>query len=227
MARSSSNDPIEKFRFQVLVFDNVSGTITSGTSSLGTKKDNTILKRAGFSEVITPRGKVKEIEYRENTFGSTLTKQPGLTRYEPVVLKRGMTNDNGLYAWWEMVNNEVSTLNKFQESLSFLSAIPFQEPNFRREVLISSVDRNGQYVKHWLLYNAWPSEYKGVNDFNASSSEIAIEEMSLTFENSIETEGKTVQEALHNITIAAEQAASRAGIVGAAASTLGFLKGLF
>lgn len=227
MARSSLNDPIEKFRFQVFVFDNVSGTTTSGTSSIGTKKDISILKRAGFSEVVTPRGRVKDIEYRENTFGPTFSKQPGLTRYEPVVLRRGLTKDKGLYTWWELVNNEVSSLNKFQESLSFLSAVTFQEPNFRRDVLISSIDRNGNYVKHWLLYNAWPIEYKSVNDFSASTSEIAIEEMSLTFENVIETEGKTIKEALHNITIAAEQSASRAGIVGAAASTIGFLKGLF
>lgn len=226
MARSSNLDPIEKYRFQVLVFENASGAYTSGTSSTGDKEDSRILKRSGFTEVTTPRSKTKEIEYRENTHGNTVVKQPGLTKYENISLRRGVTKDNGLYSWYTKVNTEAGSLNKFQETLAGLASIPFQDPNFRREVLISSMDRTGKFTKHWFLYNAWPVEYKGLNDFDSKASEIGIEELVLTFENCIEVEGDTVEKALHNVTVAAEQAASKAGIAGAVSGALGFLKGL-
>lgn len=225
MARSANSDPIEKFRFQVTVFDNIAGSFTQGTSLIGTVDDNSILARAGFSEAGAPKARTRDIEYRENTHGTTVMKMPGLTKYEPVAFRRGMTADRGLYTWYSLVNNDAGSLNKFQETLAGLSLVPYQEPNYRREVLLSVLDRRGEFVKHWLLYNAWPIEYKGANDFSAGASEIALEEIVLTYESFLEVNGSTVQEALAKAALEGEKAAAKAAAAGVAGGLLGFLNG--
>src|SRR3954470_17152741 len=55
---------------------------------------------AGFSEVSGLTTDTNIIEYREgnDTFG-TVQKQPGLMKYNNLVLKRGFTADKSLWAW--------------------------------------------------------------------------------------------------------------------------------
>lgn len=226
MARSSSSDPVEKFRFVVTILDNDTGigfTTGSGSASIGSTPDFKIWTRGGFSEVVAPRVTTKDISYRENIHGNHSIKQPGLATYTDVVLKRGSTASMNMYNWYRLVNDSSSSINKFQDALAGLSAVPFQEPNFRREVLISSLDRAGNFVKHWLLYNAWPKEYKGADDFNAASSEISVEEIVLAYELFIECKGNSIQAALSDATLQAEQSAKKA----AGAALIGGFTGLF
>lgn len=211
MARSSVNDPIERFRFQVTIFDNMANLLTKGTATIGTVQDNDLLARGGFSEVTIPKVSIKEILYRENNHGNSPMKIAGLATHDPITLRRGVTNSRNLYNWYKLVNNDASTLNKFQAGLTGLGAAPFQNASYRREVLISALDRKGQFVKHWLLYNAWPSGYKGANDFDAKASEIAIEELTISYEVFLEVTGDTVQKALSNAALEAEKATKQAG----------------
>lgn len=227
MARSSKSDPIEKFRFQVTIFDNVAGLITQGTASIGTVLQDDKTVRGGFTECVPPRVSIKEILYRENNQGNSPLKIPGLATHEPVTLRRGVTANRQLYNWYKLVNNDAGTLNKFQDGVVALGAVPFQNPNFRREVLISALDRQGKFVKHWLLYNAWPSSYSGTTDFDAKSSEIAVEEIVLSYEVFLEVTGDTLTKALSNAAVEAENAAIKAGVAGTLSGAAGFLNKIF
>lgn len=226
MARSSANDPLEKFRFQVTLLDNMAGLITQNVVSIGSKQSDAFV-RGGFSEATTPRVSIKEMTYRETNMGNSPIKVPGLASYEPVVLRRGVTTDQSMYNWYKQVNDESGTLNKFQSGIVALGAVPFQDPGYRKEVLISALDRKGQFTKHWLLYNAWPSGYKGMNDFDAKVSEIGVEELVLSYEIALEVRGDSIQAALNEVTAQAVAATQKAGIAGAIGGAAGFINNLF
>lgn len=223
MAKAASSDVLDKFRFKVTIFTNNTKSGGFSTSSLNsliaTTNESKIYTRAGFSETDAPKVTTKEILYRENTYGNQPIKVPGLATFEPVSLRRGSTASRDLYNWYKMVNDMTVATSKYQQTLAGLSAVPYQEPNFMREVLISSVDRTGKYIKHWLLFNAWPSSYQGADGFNASASELLMESLTLTYELFIECKGDTITAALNDAKqqadLAAGQAAGAAVVAGA------------
>jgi phage tail-like protein len=239
MARSSKQDPIEKFRFIVTAFEGVPNLATKGISLLGgeaigvssallgTEVDPSIIGRSGFNEVTLPKVNIKEMSYRENIQGNSPIKVPGLATYEPVVLKRGVTKSQSLWNWYQAVNNDSASLSKYTDALAGFGALPFQDPNYRREILISAMDRTGSYTKHWLLYNAWPIGYKGANDFDAKASEVAIEELTITYETFLEVISDTLEGAIKAAAAQAAVSAQKAAKSAAIGGLSGFVNKLF
>lgn len=217
MARSSGRDPVEKFRFLVTILDD-SSPLNLGSSIINFEPSDT---RAGFTQVTTPKVAVTEILHRENIDGNRPIKIAGLAKYEPVTLKRGVTFSKELYNWYKLVNDDSSTINQFSEALTGFGAIPFNNPRYRKEVLISSMDRTGRFIKHWLLVNAWPSGYAGGNDFNSSVEEILIEELTLSYESFLEVTGDSIQAALSAAQREAEQSTEEIAVAGAISGILG------
>lgn len=195
MARSASSDPLEKFRFRVTVI-NVSASLTGVVETLsnlagqGTVVKNfAVLARAGFTEIDLPRATISEIPYRENIDGYRFTKSPGLVRYDPVTLKRGVTKSRDLYDWMRLVNDELALLTTANELAGNVKKGPKQSENFRKDVVIELLDREGTSIKGWYLFNAWPTTYKPGDALNASAEEKLIEEVGLTYEVFLELEG--------------------------------------
>ena len=115
---------------------------------------------AGFKEVSGLGLSVDVIEYRNGNDPVT-RKVPGLQRYPNAVLRRGFMGSLGLYAWIDGVRRG--------------------DPNARRDVAIVLLDESRTEVARWLLVRAWPIKYEGPA-LNASTSEVAIEELVLTCE---------------------------------------------
>jgi phage tail-like protein len=200
MARSSEVDPIEKFRFRISVIaitpsltgaiDTIAGGLIPTDSILGTVAKNTrVLMRAGFSNVVMPKMTITEMTYRENIDGNRFTKHPGLSRYEPVVLKRGVTKNRDLYDWLRLVNEELLLLASAQEMNKDTAKPTIQSENFRKDVVIEVLDREGNPIKGWYLFNAWPSAYKPGDDLDSSADTKLVEELTLTYEFFLELEG--------------------------------------
>jgi len=188
MARSATLDPIEKFRFKVTVIS-LDISAVAAVDALGIiNKKFSIISRAGFSEVTLPKATINEISYRENIDNQRFSKIPGLTKYEPVILKRGATDNRDLYKWYKLVHDDMALLGVAQE-LTKDSTAPVQSENFRKEVIITSLDREGNPIKQWMLFNAFPVSYKGGNDLSANIEEKLIEELTLTYEWFLELEG--------------------------------------
>jgi len=218
MARSSKDDILEKFRFQVTILKNPSPLDPANignTSSIGNVVEGKLSGRIGFSQVTPPKATINVMKYRENNMGFSPIKVPGLVTHEDVVLKRGMTLSRDLYKWYILVNNDAGTINKFQAAAVAFSAVPFQNPSFRKDVIISSMDREGKYTKHWILYNAFPSSYKGASDLDSATSELIIEELSLAYELVIEVDAESIEDALNKAAIEGEKQALVAAGVGA------------
>jgi phage tail-like protein len=93
------------------------------------------------------------------------TKQPGLTKYGNITLKRGtFKGDLDFYNYW-------------------LDTYYFQgvTVNFRTTVKIDLLDETHQPVFSWSLANAWPTKITST-DLKADANEVAIESMELVHE---------------------------------------------
>lgn len=114
----------------------------------------------GFSEVTGFDSSIDVVEYREGDMVPTPMKVQGLRKYGNVTLKWGLTSSTVLYDWLtEGINGPVS----------------------RKTVTITSIDESAADCASWQIINAWPCKYT-VPDFNATSSEVAIETLEFTHE---------------------------------------------
>jgi phage tail-like protein len=122
--------------------------------------------RIGFTEVSGLEAETEVIEYRE---GSNKlyhkNKQPGLTKYSNITLKRGtFKGDFEFFQWWQ-------------------KTFFFQEVNakYRRDISIKLLDEAHVPIITWSLANAWPCRVKWGN-LNAMDNEVLMEELEITHE---------------------------------------------
>jgi phage tail-like protein len=116
---------------------------------------------AGFAECAGLSSETDVIEYREGnerTLG--VRKLPGLTRYGPVTLRRGITTSRDL---WDLRQSVIDG------QLS------------RRSVVITLLSESGEPVLRWMLREAWIAKWEGPH-LRARSSEVAIESIELVHE---------------------------------------------
>jgi phage tail-like protein len=116
----------------------------------------------GFEEVGPIAGGIDVIEYRAgNDKANTIRKVPGLHRVHDVTLKRGVIGSTTLFAWFR-----AGALGQAE----------------RRTVTIRLMNEDhSDAVFTWRLVRAWPVKYV-VPSLNATSSDVAIEELVLTCE---------------------------------------------
>ena len=119
-------------------------------------------QRAGFTEVTGLNITHEVIEYREgNSPQDFSSKIPGITKYDNIVLKRGiMAGDNDFFNW-------INTKQNSQIQ--------------RRDITISLLDEQHAPIIVWKVRNAFPVKYSGP-ELNARASEVAIETLELAHE---------------------------------------------
>lgn len=147
----TKNYPLPKFHFEVL---------WGGT-------------RIGFTEVSGLETETEVIEYRDGARPLYhKSKQPGLTKYSNVTLKRGVFKaDFEFFQWW------IKTFN-FQEGIA----------KYRRDISIRLLDESHVPIIIWNLANAWPCRVKW-GTLDAMANEVLLEELEITHE------GLTIPEA--------------------------------
>ena len=122
--------------------------------------------RLGFTEVTGLDFETEVIEDREGNLPSyNKTKQPGLTKYTDVTLKRGIILDD-----LEYFNQWVKTA-MFQEI----------KEQYRRTVTIKLLNEEHKAIIVWTLSKAWPSKIQST-DLKADGNEVAIETLTFVHE---------------------------------------------
>lgn len=122
--------------------------------------------RLGFTEVTGLDFETEVIEYREGNLPAyNKTKQPGLTKYTDVTLKRGIVLDD-----LEFFNQWVKTA-MFQEKKEI----------YRRTVTIKLLNEEHKAIIVWTLSKAWPSKIQST-DLKADGNEVAIETLTFVHE---------------------------------------------
>ena len=118
------------------------------------------LEAGGFSEVTGFDASIDVIEYREGDMTQTPLKIPGLKKYGNITLKQGLVDSMVLYEWM------TAALEGDVE---------------RKTLTITLLDIAGSPAASWQIINAWPVKYTAP-DFNATSSEVAIESLEIAHE---------------------------------------------
>jgi phage tail-like protein len=122
--------------------------------------------RLGFTEVTGLDFETEVIEYREGNLPTyNKTKQPGLTKYTDVTLKRGIILDDlEFFSQWE-------------------KTAMFQDINqqYRRTVTIKLLNEEHKAIIVWTLAKAWPSKIQST-DLKADGNEVAIETLTFVHE---------------------------------------------
>ena len=140
-------DPYKNYRF--LVYFGQSTQPVAALSKVGA------LKRS--SDVI---------EYKQGG-DSLIRKGLGRTKYEPITLERGLTQDQDFAAW----ANAAQVLDKGAATQSLA--------NLRKEVRIDLLNEEGQPVYRFFVHRCWVSEYQALPDLDGGGNAIAIEHIKL------------------------------------------------
>ncbi len=123
------------------------------------------LDAGGFSEVTGFDASIDVMEYREGDMVTTPMKVPGLKKYRNITLRQGLIHNTVLYDWiMEGVEGAVD----------------------RKTITITLLDEEEADSASWQVINAWPMRY-AAPDFNATSSEIAIETLEIAHEGMTRT----------------------------------------
>jgi len=102
--------------------------------------------------------------------GGKLTpyKAPGRLTFSDVDLERGATKDRDLYDW-------------FLEVANAASGFGLPDAAYKRSVDIVQLDRDGETLRRWTLFNAWPSKFVA-GEWDNDSDDVVIESITLTYD---------------------------------------------
>lgn len=123
---------------------------------------------AGVSKVSSLVRTTEVVAHREGGDPSTSRRSAGLTEFAPIVLERGLTEDQAFEAWANQVW-------KFGASLGSESALN----EFRKDISIELYNEAGQLVRAYKVYRCWPSSYQALPDLDANGSAVAFEQIVL------------------------------------------------
>lgn len=122
--------------------------------------DNTTV--GAFSEVAGLHSEGEVADYRNgNDVALTARKLPGLRKYGPITLKRGMVQDATLWDWYAKI-----ATGKIE----------------RRNGTVILMDEQRNDVLRWHFTSAWPNKMQ-VSDFKASGNEVTVETIELIIES--------------------------------------------
>ena len=123
---------------------------------------------AGISRVSALKRTTEVLEYRDGGDPSVIRKLPGRTRFEPIILERGVTHDTAFEKW----ANKVWSLHAGAGSEVSLK-------DFRKDIIIQVQNEAGQLVLAYKVYRCWVSEYQALPDLDANASAVAIQYIKL------------------------------------------------
>jgi len=145
---STRIDPYKNFRF-LLVF---------GTEVV-----------AGASKVSGLKRTVEVVEHRFGDSPSTPNKSPGIAKFEPITIERGISHDPAFEEWANLVYS-----TEGPEAVSLR--------NFRRDITIELYNLQGVKVRAWNAFRCWVSEFTAVPELDANANAVAFESIVLQTE---------------------------------------------
>lgn len=146
-ATALSYDPYRKFKFLV-------------------KWDNKYVMAVHKVSSITKS--IDAIDWRTGGDSNFSAKVPGLTKWEPITLERGLSADTAFQDWMVSVNKYTKAGGQSDEAVH----------KFRKHLTIEMYSLQNELVMTINVYNAWPSKLT-VADFDAKANELAIEHLEL------------------------------------------------
>jgi len=126
---------------------------------------------AGISKISPLKRTTEIVEHREGGDPSSTRKSPGLTKYEPIVLERGVTHDPAFEQWANKVWN--------------YGAGPGTEvslKDFRKDITLELYNEAGQLALAYHVYRCWVSEFQALPALDANADCVMIQSITLVHE---------------------------------------------
>ncbi len=140
------------FRFQVNLF------AANGNSNDGVICAGAFSEISGLEASMTP----KTLKEGGRNWGEIQLAGP--TAFSTIVLKRGVTEIDDLWNWFDLIGNKAN-----------------YDLRLRGEIRVMSIEDSNQTVLHYRLKNVLPIKFKGP-DLSATASQVAMEELHLVHE---------------------------------------------
>jgi len=194
MPRSVKTDYMQNFRFMAVAFD---AENKKRMQYIPPAAGNQIEPEAGFSSCGTPSATVEVAEYREGT--SVYTKKfPGVPSVEDITMQRGVARgDSTFWAWTKQViegSGEYRCtveINHYARDLAYgfsggvttdqVLTTPLSTPQ-NALANLTSIKSDSPPGRIYRLFEAWPNAHKSSADFEATSSDIAVKDLTVVFE---------------------------------------------
>lgn len=123
---------------------------------------------AGVSRISGLKRSTEVVEHREGGDPSTSHKSPGLSRFEPITLERGVTHDTAFEEWADKV-----------WSLGAAAGMESSLANFRKDIILDVFNEAGQKVLSYKVYRCWVSEYQALPMLEGDGNAVVIESIKL------------------------------------------------
>jgi phage tail-like protein len=121
---------------------------------------------AGISKISALKRTTEVVEHREGGDLSIQRKSPGLTRFDPIILERGVTQDTEFEDWanliWKLAGNPETSI-----------------ANFRKDIVIDFFDEADRKVLSYIVHRCWVSEYQALPELDTNSNAVAIQHIKL------------------------------------------------
>jgi phage tail-like protein len=127
--------------------------------------------RTGMLRVSPLRWSTSVVDHRSGSYILNPTqKAPGLAAYTPITVEREIVpGDMEFQTWAGEVANAAGG-------------------DFRRDVTITVLDREGNPVIVFQLRNCWPSGYEAISELNANSTGMLTEQLTLEYDWFVRTD---------------------------------------
>jgi phage tail-like protein len=123
---------------------------------------------AGVSKVSALKRSTDVVDYREGGNPSTTHKSPGLTKYEPITLERGVSHDPDFEQWANAVASHSATAGQGASA-----------SDFRKDITLELVSPAGKVLLSYRIHRCWVSEFQALPDLDANSNAIVFEHVVL------------------------------------------------
>ena len=123
---------------------------------------------AGVSKATMLKRTTEVVKHREGGDPSTSRKSPGRTKYEAIMLERGVTHDLEFEAWANKVWHVGAGLGA-EVSLK----------DFRKDVILEIYNEAGQLAIAYKIFRCWVSEFQALPDLDANANAVAIQHIKL------------------------------------------------
>lgn len=121
---------------------------------------------AGITKVSSLKKWTDPVIHREGNDPGKSRISPGIWKYEPITLERGLTHDKEFENWANLANNVTGD-----------AAMSLK--NFRKDIVIEILNEQGSVVLAYKVYRCWVSSYSAVQDLDANNAVVAIESIVL------------------------------------------------
>jgi phage tail-like protein len=140
---SSRIDPFKNFRFLV-------------------KFEGNPAPVAGLSKISPLKRTTEVVSHREGGDLSTPRHSPGMTKYEPITLERGVTFDTAFEEWANLVYTTEGT-----------GAVSLAA--YKRNLIVDVQNLQGIVVKSYRVFRAWVSEFTSLPELDSNANATMIE----------------------------------------------------